>query len=196
MIKVGITGEMGSGKSYCSKLFEQLGVPVFYSDNAAKHVVNTNKSLKDKIIKEFGDVYGEDGKMIPEKIRSIVFVEGGESRLLKLNEISHSYVYEEFENFCDINKKKKYILAESAILYETGFNKYFDKIIYVYAPEEIRIQRTFDRSGFLEKEYRQRMKSQIKWTSKISWSNFIIENYDNKDIKSQVIGIDKRLLSL
>jgi dephospho-CoA kinase len=196
MIKVGITGEMGSGKSHCAKLFERLGVPIFYSDDVARTIINTNIDLRNKICKEFGNVYDEDGVMIPSLIRSIVFSEGNESKLKKLNELTHSYVFEEFENFCNLNKSKKYILAESAILYETGFNKYFDKIIYVYAPEETRIQRTFDRSGFSEEEYKQRMKNQLPYNSKRNWANYIIENYDDKDIESQVRGIDGKLVSL
>lgn len=197
MIKVGITGEMGSGKSYCCKLFEKLGVPVFYSDDAARKVINTNSELKSKIISEFGDdVYDSNGVMVPEKIRSIVFVEGGENKLKTLNKLTHSYVFEEFNNFCEEHKDKKYTISESAILFETGFNKNFSKTIYVYTPENIRIKRAFDRSGFSENEYKERMKNQIPSEIKRNWATFIIENYDNKDVESQVRGIDKKLLSL
>jgi dephospho-CoA kinase len=124
------------------------------------------------------------------------FVEGGESKLKKLNEITLPYVFEDFDNFCDEHKNKQYTLSESAILFESGFNKYFHKIIYVYAPEEIRIKRAFDRSGFSEKEYRNRMKNQYPSNSKRNWSNFSIENYDGKDVEEQVNGIHRKILSL
>ena len=182
---------MGSGKSFCSKKFEQIGVPVFYSDNVARSVINSNIELRSKICKEFGNVYDEDGMMIPELIRSIVFVEGGEEKLQKLNDISHPYVFQEFENFCKKHSDKKYILAESAILYESGMDKILDKVIYVNAEESIRIKRTFERSGFSESEYRQRMKNQIPNKEKIA--DFIIFNNDGDDVTTQVSKINSIL---
>ena len=119
MIKIGITGEMGSGKSFCSKIFEQIGVPVFYSDDVARTIINTNSELKEEIKKEFGQVYDNNGIMIPSLIRSIVFVKGSEEKLKRLNELVHPYVFNEYDNFCELNKDKKYTLIESAILYES-----------------------------------------------------------------------------
>ena len=86
MIKICITGEMGSGKSFCSKIFEQLGIPVFYTDDVSRVIVNTNQELKKEICKEFGNLYDEDGMIIPKLLRDIVFVSGGEAKLKKLNE--------------------------------------------------------------------------------------------------------------
>jgi len=123
MIKIGITGEMGSGKSFCSKIFEQIGVPVFYSDDVARTIINTNSELKEEIKKEFGQVYDNNGIMIPSLIRSIVFVKGSEEKLKRLNELVHPYVFNEYDNFCELNKDKKYTLIESAILYESKLDK-------------------------------------------------------------------------
>lgn len=194
MIRIGITGEMGSGKSYCSKVFEQLGVPVFYSDDVARTIINTNLDLKKEICKEFGNVYDEDGMVIPNLIRSIVFVEGSEDKLKKLNELTHPYVFKEFENFCNKYKNKKYILAESAILYESGMDKVVDKTIYVSADEETRIERTFRRSGFSREDYKQRMKKQIPNKEKIA--DFVIYNNDEDNVIPQIEKINHLIIDL
>jgi len=191
MIKLGLTGEMGAGKSYCAKKFEQLGIPVFYSDDVARLIVNTNLNLKKEICKEFGNVYDEDGMMIPQLIRSMVYAEGAQDKLNKLNSLVHPYVFQEYESFCNINKDKKYTLAESAILFESGMDKVVDKIIYVSTDEETRIQRTFKRSGFGREEYKQRMKGQIP--NKETLSDFIITNNDGDDVEKQIKEINNIL---
>lgn len=196
MIRIGITGEMGSGKSFCSKVFEQMGIPVFYSDDVARSVINTNTKLRVEICKEFGNVYDDEGLMIPHLIRSIVFIKGAEDKLLKLNEIVHPYVFEEYSKFCDIHKDKLYTIAESAILFESGMDKVVDRIIYVSADEETRIDRTFKRSGFSREEYMNRMKSQVSSKKKISDSDYIIYNNDGDDVHTQIKKINFNLISI
>ena len=98
MIKVGITGLMGSGKSYISSLFEELGVPLYNSDERARWVNNNNTFLKNKLIDEFGDIY-INGELNKDKLRQIVFVNGGEERLKKLNQIVHPYIFQDFNDF-------------------------------------------------------------------------------------------------
>ena len=189
MIKVCITGEMGSGKSHCSKIFEQLGVPVFYTDDMARNIININPKLKKEISKEFGNIYNEDGMIIPKLIRDIVFVPGGESRLKRLNEIIHPYVFNEFELFCSENSKCKYVLAESALIYESNMRSFVDKVIYVCVDEQTRIKRTFERSGYTEQEYKQRMKTQINSETKKKLSDFIIYNNDGDNLNEQILNI-------
>lgn len=189
MIKIGITGEMGSGKSYCSKIFEQLGVPVFYSDDVSKVIVNTNQNLKKEISKEFGNIYNEDGLIIPKLLRDIVFIPGGEPKLRRLNEIIHPYVFTEFELFCSENSKSKYILAESALIYESNMRSFVDKVIYVSVDLDLRIKRTFERSGYTEQEYKQRMKTQINPETKKKLSDFIIYNNDGDNLNEQILNI-------
>lgn len=189
MIKIGITGEMGSGKTYCSKIFGQLGIPIFYSDDVSRKIVNTNQNLKKEISKEFGNIYDEDGIVIPKLLRDIVFVPGGELRLKKLNEIIHPYVFAEFELFCSENSRSKYVLAESALIYESNMRSFVDKVIYVCVDEQTRIRRTFERSGYTEQEYKQRMKSQINSETKKKLSDFIIYNNDGDNLNEQILNI-------
>lgn len=175
MIKVGITGQMGSGKSYISSIFGDLGVPIYNSDERARWINNNNISLKNEIISEFGDVY-TDGVMDKYKMRNIVFVDGGEEKLKRINSIVIPYVFRDFLEFCDINSNKPMILGESAILFESKMDKYVDKVIYVDVPYEIRLERTIRRDNITKSEYDNRMKSQIGTEEKIKLSDYVIDN--------------------
>jgi dephospho-CoA kinase len=175
MIKVGITGLMGSGKSYISSLFEELGVPLYNSDERARWVNNNNTFLKNELIDEFGDIY-INGELNKDKLRQIVFVNGGEERLKKLNQIVHPYIFQDFNDFCSKNSNKPMILAESAILFESKMNTYLDKIIFVNVPYDIRLERTIKRDGITKEEYDNRMKGQISPEEKIKISDFVLDN--------------------
>jgi dephospho-CoA kinase len=175
MIKVGITGLMGSGKSYISSLFEELGVPLYNSDERTRWVNNNNTFLKNKLIDEFGDIY-INGELNKDKLRQIVFVNGGEERLKKLNQIVHPYIFQDFNDFCSENSNKPMILAESAILFESKMNTYLSKIIFVDVPYDIRLERTIKRDGINKEEYDNRMKSQISPEEKIKLSDFVLDN--------------------
>jgi dephospho-CoA kinase len=189
MIKVCITGEMGSGKSYCSKIFEQMGIPVFYTDDISKSIFNTNQKLKKEICKEFGNLYNEDGIIIPKLLRDIVFVTGAELKLKRLNEIVHPYVFKEYEDFCQLHSDKTYTLAETALLFEANMRMMVDKVIYVCVDLDLRIRRTLERSGFSPEEYKIRMKSQINPETKKKLSDFIIYNNDSDDVNKQILEI-------
>jgi dephospho-CoA kinase len=193
MIKVCITGEMGSGKSYCSKLFEKLGIPVFYTDDISRTIFNTNQELRKKICKEFGNIYNEDGIIITKLLRDIVFVQGAEPKLKRLNEIVHPYVFKEYEDFCLLHSDKPYTLAETALLFETNMRMMVDKVIYVSVDLDLRIKRTFERSGFSKEEYKQRMKAQISPETKKKLSDFIIYNNDGDDVNKQIQEINNTL---
>lgn len=192
MLKVGITGLMGSGKSYISSLFREQGVPVYNSDERARWINNNVPELKEELVREFGDVY-LNGVLDRFKIRKIVFVEGGEERLKRLNEICHPYVINDFEDFCDKNSDKEYVLAESAILFESGFHSNMDRIIFVDAPYSVRIGRVFRRDGILPQEYDIRMRKQMDESEKKRFSDFLIFNGEGSDCHSQVKKIHQIL---
>jgi dephospho-CoA kinase len=193
MIKVAITGPMGSGKSYCSKIFESLGVPVFYTDDVARILLNQDKKLKKEIQREFGHIY-VNGKVNPKLLRNIVFVDGGEEKLKRLNEISHPYVLREYNMFCDSFSNKPYTLVETALLFEVNMHKMVDKTIYVCVEEELRIKRTFDRSGFSREDYKLRMKNQVPSELKLKLCDYIIYNNEGDDVNEQILKINKELI--
>jgi len=186
MIKVGLTGQMGSGKSYISSLFEELGVPLYNSDERARWVNNNNTFLKNKLIDEFGDIY-INGELNKDKLRQIVFVNGGEERLKKLNQIVHPYIFQDFNDFCSKNSNKLMILTESAILFESKMNTYLDKIIFVNVPYDIRLERTIKRDGITKEEYDNRMKNQISSEEKIKLSDFIFDNANLNRVEAKNI---------
>lgn len=192
MLKVGITGLMGSGKSYISSLFSELGVPVYNSDERAKWLNNNIGDLKLKIIDAFGDVY-TNNKLDTIKIRRIVFSEGGEEKLKRLNQICHPYVIKDFEDFCNI-QQSDIVIAESAILFESGYYKSMDKVIFVDAPYSLRLDRVYERDGITQQEYDSRMKNQMSIYEKRRISDFTVDNSDDGDRREEVKKIYDILL--
>ena len=175
MLKVGITGLMGSGKTFISSQFSKLGIPIYSSDERAKWVNNNIPQLKKEIVKEFGDVY-VNGELDKFKIRKIVFGDGSGEKLKILESICHPYVIDDFNRFCYEHKDSPFILAESAILFESGFYKNMDKIIFVDAPYSIRLERTLKRDNITPEEYDSRMRGQMSPIDKKRLSDFIIDN--------------------
>ena len=170
-----------------------MGIPVFYTDDISRNIFNTNQELRKEICKEFGNLYNEDGIIIPKLLRDIVFVQGAESKLKRLNEIVHPYVFKEYEDFCLLHSDEPYTLAETALLFETNMRMMVDKVIYVCVDLDLRIKRTFERSGFSEEEYKLRMKAQINSETKKKLSDFIIYNNDGDDVHKQIQEINNTL---
>lgn len=197
MIKVGITGPMGSGKSYCSELFAKLGVPVFNSDKETKRIQNTNQNLKNELIGMFGDIYLPDGTMNSVLVRKLVFGDTDEQRnnLQIITKMVSPYVGVAFDDFCNLNSKSPYILAESAILFETGFNKRFDSVIYVESDNVSMLQAAIKRDGITEDEYKQRMRNQIPADIKKLGSKYIIQNDYTSNIVNQIEMLHLKILS-
>jgi dephospho-CoA kinase len=174
-------------------LFESLGVPVFYTDDVARILLNQDKKLKKEIQREFGHIY-VNGKVNPKLLRNIVFVDGGEEKLKRLNEISHPYVLREYNMFCDSFSNKPYTLVETALLFEANMHRIVDKTIYVCVEEELRIKRTFDRSGFSREDYKSRMKNQVPSELKLKLCDYIIYNNEGDDVNEQILKINKELI--
>jgi dephospho-CoA kinase len=187
MVKVGITGQMGSGKSYISSLFEELGVPVYNSDERARWINNNNPDTIKEIKSNFGNDVYVNGILDSKKMRDIIFKNGGESSLKRINSIVRPYIFKDFIDFCKFNIDSSMILAESALIFESGMNKYLDKIIFVDVPYEIRLNRTITRDGITKEEYDNRMSSQLSTSDKIRLSDFIVDNSKN-DSKSDIIN--------
>ena len=176
MIRVAVTGAMGSGKSYISSLFANLGVPIYNSDERARWINNNNPDIINEIKSVFGDDVYINGVLDSKKIRNIIFKSGGESKLKIINSIVHPYIFKDFSDFCDSNIDKPMILAESALIFESGMNKFLDRVIFVDVPYEIRLNRTIDRDGITKEEYDSRMANQLSTSDKIKLSDFIVDN--------------------
>ncbi|MDB3906173.1 dephospho-CoA kinase [Crocinitomicaceae bacterium] len=159
MLKIGITGGIGSGKSMVGKILESMGYPVFYSDDQAKLLADRNPEIRHDLIDLFGpEVYNEAGLNRPFLAEKIF---GDETLRQQVNQIIHPRVREAFDQFAD-NHASPFVFNEAAILIETGAHKNFDALVLVTAPEEIRIQRVQARDNTDTTSIKQRMKKQ--WT--------------------------------
>ena len=190
MKRVGITGNIGSGKSYVCKMFERLGIPVFYSDDETKKLYLI-PSVKEQIIKRFGEeVYFEDGTLNRKLLSYHLFK--NEEAMKFIESVLYPALNQHFDEWCK-QQTSPYVLYESAILFEKNYGKYFDKIIFVSAPEDIRLQRVMKRDDCTEENVRSRMRLQMSEETKISKADFVIYNDGNKALEPQVETIDKQL---
>lgn len=190
MKKVGITGNIGSGKSYVCKLFEALGIPVFYSDDETKKLYLI-PSVKELIVNRFGqEVYFDDGTLNRKLLSYHLFK--NEEAMRFIESVLYPALNQCFDQWCK-QQKSPYVLYESAILFEKNYGKYFDKIIFVSAPEDIRLQRVMQRDDCSEENVRSRMRLQLNEDLKISNADYVICNDGTKPVEPQVLDINKRL---
>ena len=192
MIKVGITGNIGTGKSTVCRIFESLGVPVYYADKEAKkfylypEVIRSVKQL-------FGNsVFDHEDMLIRSELALIVF--NDPVKLKQLNAIIHPLVLQDVFLWADKHTGQKYILYESALLFESGFVKHFDKSILVTAPAELSMQRVLERDHITKAEFLARAKNQMDQNEKEKLADFIIPNDEREGLIPQVVKIHRDLL--
>lgn len=187
MKKIGLTGGIGSGKSTVAEIFSRLGVPVFVSDRVAASLQENNEALKSDIIRIFGAEIYPDGKLNRKKLAGLVFTD--KKKLEQLNAVVHPAVQKAFEKFCAENKQAKFVLKESAILFEIGDDKNLDGMIVVSAPDALRIKRVMLRDGIEEEAVRQRIKNQMKQEDKIKKADYVILNDEQQLLIPQVLSV-------
>lgn len=193
MIKVGLTGNIGSGKSTVARLFEILDVPVFYADIQAR-IISERKEVLEEIQSAFGSVVVDNNGCLDRKeLASIVF--NNAEKLSLLNEIIHPRVITEFSEWCKQYNSFPYILHESAILFESGLAYLCDKVIVVSAPKELRLKRVMLRDRLSHKEVLVRMSNQWTETKLLRLSDFEVVNDDCMSLIEQVKIIDTSLNS-
>ena len=190
MKKIGITGNIGSGKSYVCKIFENLGIPVFYSDDETKKLYLI-PSVKTLIINRFGqEVYFDDGTLNRKLLSYHLFK--NEEAMRFIESVLYPALNQHFDQWCE-QQKSPYVLYESAILFEKNYEKFFDKIIFVSAPEDIRLQRVMKRDDCSEENVRSRMRLQFDENTKISKADYVIYNDGTKPVEPQVLELNKLL---
>jgi dephospho-CoA kinase len=191
MIKVGLTGGIGSGKTTVAKLFIELGIPVYIADTEAKRLMRTSKAIKRKLIEEFGEKAYIKNKLNRAFLANIVF--NDKKKLAAINKIVHPSVANSFKRW--LNKHNSaYAIQENAILFENNSADRFDFIITVTAPIQDKIERVMNRDNITKEEVLSRMNNQISDKEKMEKSNFVIENRDLKQTKNEVVKIHKQIL--
>lgn len=195
MIKVGITGNMGSGKTTVCKIFEVLGVPVYYADDRAKDILQSDPDVISKVKDLFGDdVYDAHNVLDKKRVAHIVFHEP--EFLKKYNAIIHPAVLKDGEKWMQRHSDRPYVIKEAALLFESGSYKQLEKIICVTAPVALRMQRIQKRDGSTLEEIKARLSNQMAEAEKVELSDFIIYNDGSAPLIQQVLTIHEKLLEL
>jgi dephospho-CoA kinase len=194
MIKVGLTGGIGSGKSTVARIFETLGVPVFYADSEAKALMVSNQEVIKVISVLFGDQAYAEKELNREYIAGRAF--NDPVLLEKLNATVHPLIHRHFLKWAENFSGNPFILEEAAILFESGANNYFDYSILVTAPESLRIERVMKRDKVSEEKVKGRMKNQYSEEKNLSLADFVIKNVGDSMILPQVLELHQRLLTL
>lgn len=185
MIRVGITGGIGTGKSTVCKIFASMGVPVLDADVLAKNIAEIDLNVKQQIIDSFGsESYDELNKYNRKFIASIVFKDA--NKLKELNNIIHPAVIEYANNWADEHSAYKYVIKEAALMFESGSYKYNDINIVVNAPKDLRIQRILSRDQSNIEDIIRRIESQMSDDDRNAMADKIIINDEHSSLIEQV----------
>lgn len=188
MRKVGLTGNIGSGKSYIGKIFSAIGIPVYISDIKARLMMDQNPLLVKRIKESFGERMYSDGLLDTRALAAVAFE--SKSKIELLNSLVHPFVRDDFEKWCRQQQEKPYVIIESAIVFESGLNKMLDKVITVTAPEKLRMERVKARDGMTEEKFLSRQQYQLKEEIKTAQSDYVIINDGVHPLLTQVIKTD------
>jgi dephospho-CoA kinase len=191
MLKAGLTGNIGSGKSFVGGIFSALGIPVYYSDQRAKQLMESEPLLIKRIQETFGESIYHHGSLQAEILAAIAFK--SKSKIETLNAIVHPFVIKDFEKWYSLHEEKPYVLLESALVFETGLDKMLDKVIAVTAPEKLRQKRVMERQGMTEEKFAARQRFQFSETELTSRADFVIVNDGIHPLLRQVVEIDAKL---
>lgn len=193
MLKVGITGGIGSGKTTVCKIFETLGIPVYYADLRAKEIMKSDAEVILQVKQLFGeDAYNISGELNRKLIAEKAF--DNKDLLQKLNAIVHPAVFQDTLSWYQHHQNIPYTLYEAAILYETGSYKFLDKVITVFAPLEDRIERTMKRDKLNKEEVMERINKQMPEEEKMKHADFIIYNDYSQPLIEQVLTIHRHIM--
>ncbi len=194
MLKVGVTGGIGSGKSTACLIFEKLGVPIYNSDNRAKELMTESDSLVLAIKEAFGEKVYSGKELNRPVLASIVFAD--KKKLELLNSLVHPAVGEDYVNWLRQYKEEKYTIKEAALLFEAGIYKTLDKVILVTCPVEERVNRVMKRDKADRDSVLQRINNQWPEEEKLKLTDFVLNNDGETLLIPQVLKIHKELISL
>lgn len=194
MLRIGITGGMGSGKTTVCHIFETLGVPVYYADGRGKFLLQNDDAVKQKVRSVFGNnIYGEKGEFDRAAMAAMVFKDT--EKLHALEAIVHPAVQLDFEEWARA-QKGKYIIKEAALLFESGSYKALDKIIMVFAPLEIRVKRITERDRSTRESVMERIEKQWPDDKKKELADYTIINDEVTPILPQALHLHQLLSGL
>ncbi len=199
MLRIGLTGGIGSGKSTVAKIFEVLGIPVYYADAAARRLMNEDEELKKNIITHFGKESYVDSQLNRPYIASIVF--NDKEKLELLNSLTHPATIRDANIWMQKiaesgGQSSPYTIKEAALIFESGSVEHLDHVIGVYSPAQLRIQRIMQRDKISREEVLQRMNRQMDEDKKMKLCDFVIINDEQQLLIPQVLKLHDKLLDL
>ncbi len=191
MKRIGLTGNIGTGKSTVARIFEILGIPVYHADKQARLFLESDE-VTGQIGLLFGEqVIGSNRQVDRKALADIVF--NNKDKLALLNNLIHPLVENDFKQWCNNHADQKYILHEAAILFESGFDRLFDANILVTAPEELCIARVMSRDGITKEMVSERIRNQWPQEKKLEMADFEIINDEITMVIPQVLAIHQEL---
>src|SRR4051812_6350462 len=193
MLKIGLTGGIGSGKTTVAQMFEVLSIPVYYADPAARDLMNKDPELKKNIIAVFGTDAYKNGELNRSYLGSVVFQD--KEKLKLLNSIVHPATIRESENWMK-NQKTPYAIKEAALIFEAGLEKHLDFVIGVTAPESLRIERVVERDHISKEKVLERIRNQMDEKEKLSRCDFVIQNDGLQPLLPQVLAVHEKLIQV
>jgi dephospho-CoA kinase len=193
VLRIGLTGGIGSGKSTVAKIFEALGIPVYYADDAARRLMNEDEDLKKSIIKHFGKESYTNDQLNRPYIASLVF--NNKEKLELLNALTHPVTIRDANAWMQ-QQDSPYAIKEAALIFESGSAEHLDHVIGVYTPAPLRIQRIMQRDNTTREEVLQRMNRQMDEDIKMKLCDSIIINDEQQLLIPQVLQLHEKLLAL
>jgi dephospho-CoA kinase len=205
MLRVGLTGGIGSGKSTVARIFEVLGIPVYYADAAARRLMNEDEELKKNIIEQFGEESYINDQLNGPYIASLVF--NDKEKLELLNSLTHPATIRDANKWMQQlaesrsqspagGQTSSYTIKEAALIFESGSAEHLDYVIGVYTPIPLRIKRIMDRDHITSEEVLQRMSRQIDEEIKMRLCDAVITNDEQQLVTTQVLELHNKLLHL
>ena len=193
MIRLGITGGIGCGKSYVCRILADAGIPVYDTDLHAKFLMRDHPSIQKQLINLLGaDVY-LNGQLNKPLLAEYLFA--SPEHALHINTIVHPVVLQDFQKWVLCQASCEIVAMECAILYESGFWRAVDKVLMVYAPERVRLQRAMQRDGATEVQIRRRMAAQFSEEEKCARADFVICNDGLSSLQPQLRKMIDKLLT-
>ncbi len=193
MKRIGLSGGIGSGKSYVAEILEKMGFPVYYSDARAKALTDAHPHIKSELIKRFGTSIYEDGVLNRKALASLIF--DSEEYRLFVNNLIHPIVRADFDAWC-AQQHSSLVFNEAAILFETGAYQQFDATVLVIAPLETRIERIMQRDRCTHEQAEARIQSQWSDEQKMPLATCIVMNDGTIPLLSQLEHVVTTLLNL